>query len=127
MICTKRRFNKKIESIKKVLLDNGYSKNVVNAQIAKKIAQFSNLKRFGSEKCPVYLRVSWIGKPPLANLEKEVKTAVKSCNSSVSTRLVFTSKRMTSVPVARKDVLPATQKSSVIYEYKCHSDSRHVR
>ena len=57
MICTKRRFNEKIESIKKVLLDNGYSKNVVNAQIAKKIAQFSNLRRFGSEKCLLYLRV----------------------------------------------------------------------
>ena len=27
---------------------------------------------------------------------------------------------------SRKDVLPAIQKSSVIYEYKCHSDSRYV-
>ena len=30
------------------------------------------------------------------------------------------------LPVARKDVLPITQKSSVIYEYKCHCDSRYV-
>ena len=30
------------------------------------------------------------------------------------------------LPVARKDVLPTTQKSSVIYEYKCHCDSRCV-
>ena len=37
---------------------------------------------------------------------------------------VFTSKRM--LPVARKDVLPAIQKSFVIYEYKCHCDSRYV-
>ena len=28
--------------------------------------------------------------------------------------------------VARKDVLPTTQKSSVTYEYKCHCDSRYV-
>ena len=34
------------------------------------------------------------------------------------------SKRM--LPVARKDVLPTIQKSSVIYEYKCHCDSWYV-
>ena len=30
------------------------------------------------------------------------------------------------LPVARKDVLPTNQKSSVIYEYKYHCDSRYV-
>ena len=67
--------------------------------------------------------VSWIGKPS-TKLEKLVKTAEESCYGSVSTRLVFTSKRR--LPVARKDVLPTTQKSSVIYEYKSHCDSRYV-
>ena len=123
MICTKHTLNGKIERTKKILLDNGYTKNVTNAQIAKKIVQFFILKRFGPEKCPVYLSVPWIGKPS-TNLEKEVKTAVENCYGSVSTRLVFTSKRM--LPVARKDVLPTTQKSFVIYECKCHCDSRHV-
>ena len=123
MICTKRRLNGEIEWIKKILLDNGYPTNAINTQITKKIAQFSTLKRLDPEKCPVYLRVPWIGKPS-TNLEKEVKTAVESCYGSVSTRLIFTSKRM--LPVARKDVLPTTQKSSVIYEYKCHCDSRYV-
>ena len=98
-------------------------KNVIDAQIAKKIAQFSTLKRFGPEKCPVYLRVPWIGKPS-TNLKKEVKTAVESCYGSVSTCLVFTLKCM--LPVARKDVLPTTQKSFVIYEDKCHCDNRYV-
>ena len=93
MICTKRRLNGKIEWIKKMLLDNGYPENVINAQTAKKIAQFSTLKRFDPEKYPVYLRIPWIGKLS-TNLEKEVKTAVESCFGSVSVRLVFTSKRM---------------------------------
>ena len=30
------------------------------------------------------------------------------------------------LPVARKDVLCTTQKSSVIYDYKCHCDSQYV-
>ena len=120
MICAKRRLNGEIVRIKKILLDDGYPKNVVNAQIAKKIAQFSILKRFGPEKCPVHLRVPWIA----TNLEKEIKTAVESCYGSVSIRLVFTSKR--TLPMARKDVLPTSQKSFVIYEYKYHCDSRYV-
>ena len=49
---------------------------------------------------------------------------MENCYGSVSTRLVFTSKRM--LPVARKDVLLAIRKSFVIYEYKCHCDSRYV-
>ena len=123
MICTKCRLNGEIKQIKKILLDNGYPKNVINVQIAKKIAQFSTLKRFCPEKCPVYLRVPWIGKSS-TNLEKEINTAVESCYGSVSTPLVFTSKRM--LPVTRKDVLPSIQKSFIIYEYKCRCNSRYV-
>ena len=123
MISTKRRLNGEIERIKKILLNNDYSKNVINAQITKKSAQFSSFKRFVPQQCRVYLRVPWIGKPS-TNLEKEVITAVESCYGSVSTRLVVTSKRI--LPVARKDVLPTTQKRFVIYEYKCHCDSRYV-
>ena len=37
---------------------------------------------------------------------------------------LFTFKCM--LPVAHKDVLPTTQKSLVIYEYKCPCDSRYM-
>ena len=123
VICTKRGLNGEIQRIKKILLDNGYPKNVIYPQIAKKIAQFSTLKRFGPENCPAYLRVPWIGKPS-TNLKKEIKTVVESCYGSIRILLVFTFKRM--LPVARKDVLPTTQKRFVIYQYKCHCDSRYV-
>ena len=59
-----------------------------------------------------------MGSLPGPSLEKEVTTAVESCYGSVSACLVFTSKRMQ--PVVCKDVLPTTQKSFVIYEYKYH-------
>ena len=108
MICTKRRLKGEIERSKNILLDNGYPKNVINTQITKKIVQFSTLKRFAPEKCPVYLRVPRIGKPS-TNLEIEVKTVVETCYRSVSTRLAFMSKRM--LPVTRKDILSTAQKS----------------
>ena len=72
---------------------------------------------------PCVLEGPWIGKPS-TNLKKEVKTAVESCYGSVSTHLVFMSKRM--LPVAHKDVLPTIQKSFAIYEYKCHCYSWYI-
>ena len=101
MICTKHRLNEEVEQIKKILVDNGYPKNVINGQIAKKIHQFFTLYRFDPEKYPVHLMVPWIDKPS-TNLEKEVKSAVERCYGFVSTRLVFKSKHM--LPVAHKNV-----------------------
>ena len=80
-------------------------------------------KKYGPQKCPVYLRDPWIGNAS-AQLDKNVKMAVENCYWSVTTRVVFPSKSM--LPVARKDVLPTSVKSSVIYEYLCHCDSRYV-
>ena len=71
----------------------------------------------------MYLKVRWIGKLS-TNLEKQVKNAVESCYGFVNTCFVFTSTSI--LPVARKDVLPTTQKSSVICEYKCHCDCQYV-
>ena len=110
MIRTKHRLNKEIRHIEELLLHNGYPKNV-SIQIAEKIAHFFIAKRFGPEKCAVYLRVPWIDKLS-ENLNLEIKTAVKSCYGSVSIRLVFTSKPM--LPVDCNDIPPTTQKSFAI-------------
>ena len=71
----------------------------------------------------MYLRAPWIG---LASqlLEHQIKSAVQNCNGAVSPRLIFSSQCM--LPAAKKDVLPANQRSMVIYEYVCHCDSRYV-
>ena len=84
------KLNDEIKHIKNVLLDNGYPESIIDCNISKKIAQFSMPKRFGPEKCPVYLRVLWIGKASIG-LDKNVKMAVESCYGSVATRVLFTS------------------------------------
>ena len=104
-------------------MDNGCPESIIDSNISKKIAQFFIPKRFGLEKCPVHLRVPWLGKVSIS-LDKNVEMAVESCYGSVTSRMLFTSKRM--LPVARKDVLPTMLKISVIYEYLCHCDSRYV-
>ena len=122
-ICSKSQLKEEINRIKEILLDNGYPEDFVPEQISKKITQFSRPKRFGPDKCPVYLRVTYTGKAALT-LERNLRIAVENCYESVALRTVFVSRQM--LPASRKDVLPAIQKSSVIYEYKCHCDSRYV-
>ena len=124
MICTKHRLNGEIEQIKKVLLDNGYLKHIIDTEIGKKIALFSTLKQFGLKKCPVYLRVPWIGKPS-TNLEKEVKTAVESCYGNLRQHSLSLYIKVHSA-CGLQGCSNTNQKSSVIYEYKCHCDSWYV-
>ena len=111
MICSKSKLKGEINRIKEILLDNGYPEEFVLKQISKKITQFSNPKRFGPDKCPVYLRLNYTGKASLT-LEKNVRTAVENCYGSGAVRTVFISRQM--LPTSRKDVLPALEKSSVI-------------
>ena len=120
-ICSKSKLKEEIKRIKEILLGNGYPEDFVLKQISKKITQFSRPKRFGPDKCPVYLRVTYTGKAALT-LERNLRIAVENCYGSVALRTVFVSRQM--LPASRKYVLPAIQKSSVIY--KCHCDSRYV-
>ena len=121
-IWSKSKLKEEINQIKEILLDNGYPEDFVLKQISKKITQFSRPKRFGPDKCPVNLRVTNTGKAALT-LERNLRIAVENCFRSVALRTVFVSRQ--TLPASRKDVLPAIQKSSVIYEYKCHCDSRY--
>ena len=123
MICTKNKLKQEIDFIKKILLDNGYPEDIVLKHKSKKIAQFSIAEPFGPEKCPVYLRAPWIGSAS-QQLEHQVKSAVQNCCVAVSPHLIFSSQCMLSA--AKKDVLPANQRSMVIYEYVCHCGSRYV-
>ena len=95
----------------------------VLTHISKKNAQFSKAKPFGPEKCPLYLGAPWIGSAS-QQLEHQIKSAVQNCYGAVSPHLIFSSQCM--LPDAKKDVLPANQRSMVIYEYVCHCDSRYI-
>ena len=68
-------------------------------------------------------KASWIGSAS-QQLEHEIKSAVQNCYGAVSPRLIFSSQCM--LLASKKDVLPANQRSMVIFEYVCHCDSRYV-
>ena len=116
-ICSKSKLKEEINRIKEILLDNGYPEDFALEQISKKVTQFLRPKRFGSDKCSVYLRVTYTGKAVLT-LERNLRIAIKNCYGSVALRTVFISRQM--LPANWRDVLPTIQKSSVMYEYMCH-------
>ena len=71
----------------------------------------------------MYLKALWVGSAS-QQLEHQVKRAVENCCGAVSPRLIFSSQCM--LPAAQKDVLPANQRSMVIYEYVCHCNGGYV-
>ena len=75
------------------------------------------------KKCPVYLKLPWIGKNSL-KFERKIKLSINNCFGAVQPRVVFSTRRI--LLAIRKDVLPTFQQSKVVYEYVCHCDSRYV-
>ena len=97
--------------------------SIFNAHISTKINQFFTLTRFGLENCPVYLRISWIGKPSTNSGKRSQNRRGKllwfrqhPLDLYVKTRAAFGPQRC----------FTYNSESFVIYKCKCHCDSRHV-
>ena len=82
--------------------------------MAKKMKQFYALPKFGPEKCPVHLHMPWLGFDS-TQFKKQVKCDVKQCFSAVEPRVVYSTNELLSA--TNKNVLPALQKSNVIYQF----------
>ena len=67
------------------------------------------------------MHLPWLGS---TWFEKQVKSAVKQCFSCGEPRVVYSTNELLSA--TNKDVLPALQKSNVIYQFSCHCDSWYV-
>ena len=80
-------------------------------------------KTFGPEKCPVYLKLPWIGNVS-SKFENQINKAITSCFYAVKPRVVYNTRVM--LPSAKKDSVPTTQKSCVVYELSCRCEARYV-
>jgi len=92
-------------------------------QYLKKIAQFQEQPKEGSQKCPVYLQLTWIGNVSL-KFEKQTISAIKECYNSVQPRIIFSTKKI--LPAIYKDHVPTTQQCMVVYQYVCHCNCRYM-
>ena len=79
--------------------------------------------KFGLERYPVCLRFPWL-RSIFTRFEMQLKSVVKQCFSAVEPRVVYSTNKLLSA--TNKDVLPALQKSDVIYQFSFYCDSRYV-
>ena len=106
-----------------ILRQNGYPEVIINSTISKTTARFYQPVKEGSQKCPVYLNLSWISNI-LLKFEKQVKSNVKNCFSAVEPHVIFQTRKI--LPSIYNDAVPIMQQILVVYQYVCRCDSRYV-
>ncbi len=120
-ICSEPKLNLELAKNKSTLINNGYPEDLISACFCNKIAGFSDDKKIGPQKCPVYLKLPYIGNVSM-RFERQIKKAITKCYATVSPRLVFSSRKI--IPSIRKDSVPTTQNGLKVYEYWCWCDAR---
>ena len=61
MICSKTKLDSELDSIKQLLIENGYPNDVLRSCIKQNLANFPAEKLRSPDRCPVYLTLPWIG------------------------------------------------------------------
>ena len=78
-ICSKSSLQQKLDTIRYLFLKNGYPESVINARISKKILQFQKHSIGGPQRCPVYLKLPWIGETSVI-FERKIKIVFQQFN-----------------------------------------------
>ena len=123
MICSKSKLQHELENISSILRNNGYPESIIQITMSNKIALFNRKPKEGLQKCPIYLKLPWIGKISL-NFEQQTKTAINRCYQAVEPRIIFTKRKI--LPAIHKHVLLSFQQSMVVYQYVYRCDCWYV-
>ena len=113
--------------VKSILYNNSYPEAIVRRTIDRKIETFKKTTEDivveQPAKTPVYLRLPYIGQLS-DHFRKKITTAIKRCYDKVNPRVILTSRVM--LPSSVKDVLPAHERSHLIYLFTCSCESAYV-
>ena len=123
MISSKCFLDDEIEFIRSTLSKNGFPLSVLDGIVHDVVNKFDRAKRCTVNKCPVYLRLLYIGSRG-KKFAKCITTAVGKCYFSAAVRVIFLT--CTAFVSMRKDVLPPHRINSVIYKYTCSCGSDYI-
>ena len=117
MICSKTNLGSELDKIKQLLIENGSSRRSTFLHQSK-TSQLCSRKNVWSREVP--------GVPNIALdwFENQINKAITSCFHAVKPRVVYSTRVM--LPSAKKDSVPTTQKSCVVYEFSCRCEARYV-
>ena len=109
-----------LAELKSIFLSNGYPSRLLD-----KLFSFREKEiMIGPQKCPVYLKLPWIGQISESHFEKSLKNIIQKTFYSSKLRCIFSTKSI--LPSTPKDSLPALLSSNVVYEFKCECGARYV-
>lgn len=122
-ICSPSLLDQEIEVIRNIFRNLGYPENIVDRVIKAKLTSKASITPYGPQKCPVYLRLPYIG--PVSNrFQHQASSAVGACFGSVRLRVIFGTRSLLRSHV--KDRSPTLDSSNVVYKYTCACDSVYV-
>ena len=81
-------FNEEFHKIKSIFGALGYPSHVIRKEIINTITKFEKPIKQGPNKCPVNLRLPYLGREAIA-LENNVKNIVNSTFRSVQLRIIY--------------------------------------
>ena len=123
MVSSKCFLGDEIKSIKSTLSKNGYPLSVLVGVVHDVMIKFERASWCTVNKCPVYLRLPYIGSRG-ERFAKSITAAVGKCYFSAAVWVIFQT-RIAFVSM-RKDVLPPHHINSVIYKYTCSCGSDYI-
>ena len=94
-ICSKSMLQQEFDNVRVILGNNGYPESNTDRGISNKLARFQSPPKFGPNKCPVYLKLPWIGNISL-KFENKIKSSVKHCFRAVEPRVLFSNRKILS-------------------------------
>ena len=111
------RIKREFEQIENVFFGNGYPEEVIVDTMKKTVDKFrNNIAPFDPPKCPVYVRLPWIGSPSQLIADKVSSSGKCFFFHVAMARTIFTN-RAAFLPT-HKSVLPIFQLSNLIYKYQ---------
>ena len=122
-LCSQSKLGLELCKLKSIFESNGYPVDILNRFINECPTHAERHDQFGPKRCPIYLSLPWKG-PWSSSIAHSVSSKSKSVYYAVDVKCVFTTSRAFHL---KKDVLPAHQKSNLIYEFECRKcSSRYV-
>ena len=122
MVCSKTKLGSEFDKIKQLLIENGYSADVLLSCINQKQANFAADKTFGLEKCPVYLKL-----PGLVMFHQSLQIkSIKPLHlvSMLWSPVWFTALELCYHLLKKIAFLPLIK--VVVYEFSCRCEARYV-
>ena len=122
-ICSPTYLEQELNSISKILVDNGYPEELINKTINRRLKLKAVEPEYGPIAEAVPIKLPFIGRRSYS-IGKEMSTLVKNCYNSANVRVIFSSEP--NFTPASKDPIHLVDKSMVVYHFVCHCGNDYI-